>query len=273
MENMETNPNVDPQTADNSDFDTGNLPSAQDELNSALEKFQLNDEFVSKHFKNGKLYGRFDSFEAVLNTLHSVETKYSNVMRDIKSPEAQPTQDGQAQAPVNIVEVAQPAITKFIENDFNFEGLDNEINDIAQKSGVSVAEIKLAALEMKEELSKAYNVVGGKAEYEAMIDWGKANLSEAQRKDFDKALKSGMGEFAIKGLYQDFKASNPNQQSYRCLEGDASGNVGIRPYATFQELTKDREYLSTPQGRNDKAAREAHSRRLAITSESVIYGR
>lgn len=273
MENMETNPNVDLQTADDAGFDTGNLPSAQDELNSSLEKFKLNDEFVNKHFKNGKLYGRFDSLEAVLNTLHSVETKYSNVMRDIKSSDGQQTQDTQTQAQVSVVEVAQPAIAKFIENDFNFEGLDNDINDIAQKAGVSVAEIKLAALEMKEQISKAYDVVGGKAEYQAMIEWGKANLSEAQRKDFDKALANGMGEFAIKGLYQDFKASNPQQQSYRRIEGDASGNVGIRPYATFQELAKDREYLSTPQGRNDKAAKEAHARRLAITPESTIYGR
>lgn len=276
MENMETNPNVDTQTADDAGFDNGNLPSAQDELNSSLEKFQLNDEFVSKHFKNGKLYGRFDSLEAVLNTLHSVETKYSNVMRDIKSSEGQQTesqQTQQTQEPINVIEIAQPAIAKFIENDFNFEGLDNDINDIAQKSGVSVAEIKLAALEMKEQISKAYDVVGGKTEYQAMIEWGKANLSEAQRKDFDKALNSGMGEFAIKGLYQDFKASNPQQQQYRRIEGEGGGNVGVRPYATFQELAKDREYLSTPQGRNDKAAREAHARRLAITPESTIYGR
>lgn len=273
MENMETNPNVNPQTADDAGFDNGNLPSAQDELNSSLEKFQLNDEFVSKHFKNGKLYGRFDSLEAVLNTLHSVETKYSNVMRDIKSSEGQQAETQQVQEPVSIIEVAQPAITKFIENDFNFEGLDNDITDIAQKAGVTVAEIKLAALEMKEQISKAYDIVGGKSEYQAMIEWGKTNLNEAQRKDFDKALSSGMGEFAIKGLYQEFKASNPQQQSYRRIEGDSSGNVGVRPYATFQELAKDREYLNTPQGRSDKAAREAHARRLALTPQNVIYGR
>lgn len=276
MENMETNPNVDPQTADDAGFDNGNLPSAQDELNSSLEKFQLNDEFVSKHFKNGKLYGRFDSLEAVLNTLHSVETKYSNVMRDLKSSDGQQAEGQQAQQtqePVNVIEVAQPAIAKFIGNDFNFEGLDNDINDIAQKAGISVAEVKLAALEMKEQISKAYDIVGGKSEYQAMIEWGKTNLSEAQRKDFDKALNSGMGEFAIKGLYQDFKASNPQQQQYRRIEGEGGGNVGARPYATFQELVKDREYLNTPQGRSDKAAREAHARRLSLTPPNVIYGR
>lgn len=276
MENMETNPTIDPQTAGDTGFDSGNLPSAQDELNSSLEKFQLNDEFVSKNFKNGKLYGRFDSLEAVLNTLHSIETKYSNVMRDIKSSDGQQTEAQQTQAtqePVNVLEVAQPAIGKFIENDFSFEGLDNDIAEIAKQSGVSVAEVKLAALEMKEQISKAYDIVGGKSEYQAMIDWGKENLSEAQRKDFDKALNSGMGEFAIKGLYQDFKASNPQQTTYRRVEGDGSGNVGVRPYATFQELAKDREYLSTPQGRNDRAAKEMHSRRLQITPESTIFGR
>lgn len=274
MENTDGATTIDPQ-ANATEFEGGNLPSAQDDLNSSLEKFQLNDEFIDKNFKNGKLFGRFDSLEAVLNTLHSVETKYSNVMRDIKSPDAQQAEGQQTPAttePVNVFEVAQPAIGKFIENDFSFEGLDTDIAEIAKQSGVSVAEVKLAALEMKESITKAYDVVGGKAEYQAMIEWGKATLSEGQRKDFDKALNSGMGEFAIKGLYQDFKASNPQDTAYRRIEGDGGGNVGVRPYGTFQELAKDREYLSTAQGRNDKAAKEMHSRRLQITPETTIYG-
>lgn len=268
-----TNPTIDPQIEGDTGFDTGNLPSAQDELAGSLEKFQLTDEIVQKHFKNGKLNGRFDSLEAVLNTLHAVETKYSNVMRDIKSGEPQGDTPPATQAPINVTQVAQPAISKFIENDFSFDGLDGDIASIAEQSSISVAEVKLAALEMKEQVTKAYEIVGGKDEYKAMIEWGKTTLSEAKRADFDKALASGMGEYAIKGLYQDFKASNPSDQQYRRIEGDATGNVGIRPYSTFQELAKDREYLNSPQGRSDKAAREAHSRRLSLTSDSVIYGR
>lgn len=272
MENA-TNPTIDPQLEGDTGFDTGNLPSAQDELNSSLEKFQLTDEIVQKHFKNGKLNGRFDSLEAVLNTLHAVETKYSNVMRDIKSGEPQGETAPQSQEPVNVLEVAQPAIGKFIENDFSFDGLDGDIAEIAKQSGISVAEVKLAALEMKEQVSKAYEIVGGKDEYRAMIEWGKTALPEAKRADFDKALQSGMGEYAIKGLYQDFKASNPNPQSYQRLEGDSGANVGVRPYGSFQELAKDREYIQSPRGRNDKGAKEAHARRLSITPENVIYGR
>lgn len=273
MVDNETNPTIDPQIEGDTGFDAGSLPSAQDEINSSLEKFQLTDEIVQKHFKNGKLNGRFDSLEAVLNTLHAVETKYSNVMRDIKSGEPQGDTPPQTTEPVNVLEVAQPAIGKFIENNFSFDGLDTDIAEIAKQSGVSVAEVKLAALEMKEQVTKAYEIVGGRDEYNAMIEWGKTNLPESKRADFDKALNSGMGEYAIKGLYQDFKASNPTEQQYRRLEGDSGANVGIRPYGSFQELAKDREYLQSPKGRSDKAAREAHSRRLSITPDSTIYGR
>lgn len=275
--NTDTQPNVDIQPNVDTGFDGSNLPSAQDELNSSLEKFQLNDEFVTKNFKDGKLYGRFDSLEAVLNTLHSVETKYSNVMREIKSSDGQ-TQSTETKTTqteeVSVLEVAQPAINKFMQNDFSFDGLDADIANIAEQSGVSVAEIKLAALEMKENVIKAYDIVGGKDEYNAMIEWGKTNLSEAKRIDFDKALTSGFGEYAIKGLYQDFKAAEGNStQPYKRIEGDSGGNVGVRPYASFQELVRDREYLQTPSGKADKGARDAHARRLSLTPDSVIFGR
>lgn len=261
------------ETQQTAPIDGGNLPSSQEELQSSLEKFQFNDEFVQKNFKDGKLFGRFDSMEAVLNTLHSVETKYSNVMRDIKSTENQQPAQTQAQT-VDIVEVVQPAISKFVENDFNFEGLDNDIAEVAQKAGVSVAEVKLAALEMKESINKAYNIVGGKEEYSAMLGWAKENLSDAQRSAFDKSLATGLGEYAIKGLYQEFKSANPDgNQTYRRMEGDSGSGVGIRPYATFAELSKDRAYLQTPQGKNDIAARELHSKRLERTPQNVIYGR
>lgn len=277
MENTGIDPQIDPQTQvdGGSDvIDGGNLPSAQDDLTGSLEKFQLNDEFVAKNFKNGKLFGRFDSLEAVLNTLHSVETKYSNVMRDIKSSDGQQTEAQPQTQEVNIQEIAQPVIEKFVANDFNYEGLDNEIAQLAEQTGKSVAEIKLAALEIKEQVTKAYNIVGGKEEYNQMLSWAKSSLSDEQKADFDKALNSNFSAYAIKGLYAEYKSTVGGEPAQRTrIEGDGSGNVGVRGYSTFQELSRDRAYLLTPQGRSDRAAQELHRRRLNLTSDNVIYNR
>ena len=163
---------------------------------------------------------------------------------------------------------------KFIENGFDYSSLESEINELAQQTGKSPAEIKLAALEMKEAVTKAHNLVGGSEEYNAMLAWAKDNLSEAQRSDFDKSILNGMGEFAIKGLYAEFNAKRGSQETKQRIQGDAgSGNGAVKAYSTFAELARDRAYLQSPQGRNDKGARELHARRLNITPDSIIYGR
>jgi hypothetical protein len=65
--------------------DAGGLPSVKEESAIALENFQFTEEQVAKYFKNGKLQGRFDNIEGVLNTLKSVEDKYANAVREQKS--------------------------------------------------------------------------------------------------------------------------------------------------------------------------------------------
>ena len=265
----EVSPQLNKQLVDDGSDDAGNLPSSREEMGDALSRFQINDEFASKNFKNGKLFGRFDSLEAVLNTLHSVETKYSNVMRDIKAPESAPqTQE------VPIYEVVQPLVSKFAENGYSYEGLDTDIAELSQQTGKSVAEIKLAAIEIRDQVSKAYGIVGGKEEYTAMLGWAQTNLSDTEKKGFDASLKSGMGELAIEGLHARYKNSNPSDAPQpRRIEGDSAGNVGIRPYSTFAELSRDRQYLQTSAGQRDTAAKMIHEKRMGLTPDSTIFGR
>lgn len=253
-------------------LDSGNLPSSQEELGATLEKFQITDEFASKNFKNGKLFGRFDSLEAVLNTLHAVETKHANTMRDIKSTESTTTATPEPQAPIH--EVIQPLVSKFAENGYSYEGMDAEIEQLATETGKSVAEIKLAAIEVRDQVNKAYAVVGGKEEYQGMIEWASENLTDAEKRGFDNSLKTGMGELAIEGLHARYKNANAEgRPSPRRIEGDGSGNVGIRGYATSAELFRDRAYLQTSAGQRDAGAKAMHEKRMNLTPDSVIFGR
>ena len=253
--------------------DGGNLPSAQAELTDSLSKFQLSEEFVEKNFKNGKLYGRFDSMEAVLNTLKAVEDKHANTVREIKNQEKASAEETVVKP--SLPEAAQPVIAKFVDNGLSYEGMDSDIAQLAQETGYTPAEIKLYAIELKDQIAKAYNVVGGQEEYTAMLDWAKENLDDGKKAEFDKGLSTPMSEYAIKGLYADYKQAtgDANYKAPDRIRGDSSAAVGVRPYGTFQELARDREYLASSRGRNDSAARELHNRRMSMTSDSVVFGR
>ena len=258
---------------------TTGLPSDQDGLEDSLTKFTVDEEFVKKNFKNGKLYGRFDSIEAVLNTLHAVETKHSNIMRDLKSgklPEGiEITGGDQTQAPETpVYEVAAPVINKFMENGFSYDGLEADIEALSAETGKSVAEIKLAGIELKDRVQNAWSTVGGKENYDNMIGWAKENLNASEKKAFDSALQSGLDGLVIEGLWSRFqKAGGKGDDTPSRIEGDSAAPVGVRPYATTQELLRDRAYLNSPAGRADRAAQELHQRRLRLTPDKVIYGR
>jgi hypothetical protein len=107
-----------------------------------------------------------------------------------------------------------------------------------------------------------------------MLEWGRTNLDEAKKVEFDKGLKSGMGEYAIKGLYADYKASlSESSVPTQRISGDTNNAPSTGGYASQAEIMKDKAYLNTMSGRNDRAAQAAHQARLARTSDQVIFGR
>lgn len=255
------------------EIDGGNLPSAKDDAENALDGFKITDELQAKYFKNGKVYGRFDNFTNMAEAFKSLETKYSSVMRDIKEGKYQPVDAGSQQQVENapdVIEIAKPLVDKFVQNGME---LTDEILEEAKAKGLDIRDVKLAAIDLKEKINSAYNLVGGKSEYEAMIAWGKENFDDKQKAAFDKELSSGMGEWAIKGLYSEYKANAGKEtaQSQDRFRGEAVSNVGgIKPYANMSEILKDRQYLNSHNGSKDTKARELHNRRLDITPQHVL---
>lgn len=257
-------------------IDGGNLPSSVEESQLNLEGFTVNDEIMSKYFKNGKLMGRFDKLEDFIAANKSVEDKYSSLMRDIKNGKYQEVhQDTNTQTKVDeatLYEVATPLAQKFVEGGME---LTDDIIAEATAKGLDIRDVKLAAIELKEQVQKAYSLVGGQEEYNAMLSWAKDSLNDSQKKAFDTDLKKGMGEWAIKGLYSEYskaKSSDGSAQEQRIM-GDSNAPVSQRGYASQAEMMKDRAYLNSPKGRNDTAAWSLHQARLAKTSDAIVYGR
>lgn len=253
-------------------IDGGGLPSAVEEQEASLEGFKITDELQQKYFKNGKFFGRFDNLEGMANALKSVEDKYANVMRKINS-QPEPTQATEQSEPVDVATTVKPLMDEFVSNGME---LTDELLQKAVEQGFDVRDVKLAAIEMKEKVSHAYSLVGGKDEYEAMLAWGNANLSEKQKIAFDKDLASNAGEWAIKGLYAEYKSksqSQSTQEQPQRIMGDGSTSAGIRPYATQQEILRDKAYLNSPKGKSDLKALETYNKRMAKTPDSVVFGR
>jgi hypothetical protein len=241
--------------------DAGGLPSVKEESAIALENFQFTEEQVAKYFKNGKLQGRFDNIEGVLNTLKSVEDKYANAVREQKSSATK----------VDMNEVAQPLIEKFMAD--NME-LTPELIAEAESKGIDIRDVKLAAIDIREQVAKSHAIVGGADEYNAMLEWGRTNLDDTKKAEFDKGLKSGMGEYAIKGLYAEYKASlSDSSTPTQRISGDTNNAPSTGGYTSQLEIMKDKAYLNTMQGRNDRAAQAAHQARLARTPDHVVFGR
>lgn len=256
------------------ELDGSTLPSEQEELKAVLDKFQVTEEVQQKYFKSGKFLGRFEGIEGVAEALKSVEDKYSAVMRDIKSGkyqevDAQSSDESQEDS-VDTTELAQPLIKEYVDNGME---LTDELLAKAVEQGLDVRDVKLAAIEMKEYITGLYDSVGGKDTYDAVMAWGKENLSEAERKAFDRDLDNGAGKWAIKGLYSEYKAQLGSDAQPQRIQGDGNASVGIKPYTSQAEIIRDRNYLNSVAGRNDQKAIEAHNRRLAATPDSVIYGR
>ena len=266
-------PTIDPQLSPEiapTPIEGGNLPSAVEQRTIDDASWTLNENRQSKYFKDGKAYGRFDNIDGVFDALKSIEDKYANVMRDIKTPPTPST------ATVDTNSILQSLIPDFMSAGMQ---LTPEIEAKATAAGVDIRDLKLGAMEFRDTITastqKAHAVVGGKDEYDAMIEWGKANLTDDQKVAFDQGLTSAYGEYAIKGLYADFKAaSTGTTPQLDRVRGDNSASAGTTGgYGTREEVMRDRAYLNSRQGQSDKAAREVHERKLSRTPDSVIYGR
>lgn len=251
------------------DESAGGLPSAKE---SGLDTsgWEINEERASKYVKNGKFFGRFDNIDGMAEALKSVEDKYANMVRESKN--ATKDTENQATKEANLYEVAQPLVQKFMDGGME---LTPEIEQMAIDKGLDIRDVKLAAIELKERVVSAHNLVGGKEEYESMIEWGKTTLPEKQRNEFDKGIKSGMSEWAIKGLYAEYKANQSGESTStpERVRGDSATSSTLRGYDSREEMLRDRNYINSPRGRTDKAAQTAHKIRLDKTHDTVIYGR
>lgn len=249
------------------------LPSDQVPAN-AFDGFSLTDA-QKELFKDGKLNGRFSDLNGVLEKLKESEDNYANLIRDQKAGETTATQAATDAAAAQTAQTLQTTTINEMLPEFINNGmvLTPEMETKALAAKIDIRDLKLGAIEIRDRTNAAHAVVGGREQYDAMLAWGKENMSDAQKASFDKEVTTGgMGEYAIKGLFNDYQTAMENDDNPQRFIGDAA-NGGIRPYADRRELYKDKDYVESAAGRRDTQAVKNYKARLAATPENIIFGR
>jgi hypothetical protein len=260
-------PQVEAQPAPEPEATSSGLPSDVKANTVDITGFTPSEDM----FKDGKLKGRFSSIDEVLEKLKEAEDFKANTIRDkTEAEKAQQTEAQKAEQQAQLATVQQETIMdmlpEFMENGM---ALTPDMEARATEAGIDVRDLKLGALELKERITTAHSVVGGAEQYNAMLAWGKENLTEAQRAAFDKDVTGGMSELAIEGMYARYQRAVSEGHTPPRIDGEpASG--GIRPYSDRRELYKDKDYLATPAGRRDVQAQRNYQARLKATPNHVL---
>ena len=266
-EELKINDGANPQNENTSseNLEPTSLPSERQEQENIARDWDTLKE------KDPKFMEQFKNLEDFKEKYKELHKQYSNTVRDYKEEEKtkQQIEEQQAQEKqfeAQKQETIRDMIPSFVENGMN---LTDEMVEKAKEAGIDEKDLKLGAYELKEKVNHAYSVVGGESEYRAMMEWASENLSEDMKDKFDKEVVSDMSEFAIKGLYHEYKQNSGN---YQRIQGSPTPQ-SISGYKNRQELLADRMYLKTKEGLRDNAAQERHKARLKATSDDVVFGR
>lgn len=221
-----------------------------------------------------KFGGKFESTDAMLQHIKDLEDKHADARRELANKNKEiPAAEEAATADAQKVQAQADLVQNDLMPEFMANGMTitPEMEAKAKEVGIDPRDLKLGAYELKDRLNNSFEITGGQENYTAMIEWGKANLNDAQKAAFDRDLNSPMGSYAVKGLWSDFQAAGgafttPNGDR---LRGNASPQ-GLQPYADRRELYKDKDYVESAAGRRDPAALKRYRDRLRITPNEVL---
>jgi len=233
----------------------------------------------SKLSEGNEYLQQFKSLDDMTEKYKTLHSQYSQTVQKQKEAERAELATNEEKAKVQQLQQEQQdtvrqLLPEFMEN--NME-LTPEMEKTLVEKNIDIRDVKLGAIELRDKINNAHSVVGGREEYEAMMAWGQENMSDKQKDAFDndvapKKYKEQLlnaSEYAIKGLYQDYKNATKDDSHQDRYRGNSSP-VGIKPYANNAEVLRDRRHINS--GRASQADKDKHRARLDVTPDSVLFG-
>jgi len=215
--------------------------------------------------------GKFKDTQAMLDHIKDLEDKNANSRRELTDKEKADAANTDA-ATANLTKLQEQSK---VLNDMIPDFMDNgmivtpEMEAKAVEAGIDVRDLKINAMEFRDRLNVAFEVTGGRENYEAMVTWGQTNLNPAQVVALEKSAQEGMSELAIEGLWARFEKAQANNPDAPRISGSHAPS-GLQPYADRRELYKDKDYIESAAGKRDPAAQQRYKDRLRITPNDVL---
>lgn len=169
----------------------------------------------------------------------------------------QQTQDQQSQ--VSLRDVVNKYLSSGQVSESDYQALESQgiTRDMVDMQLQGASQIQQQAE------TTAYQIAGGKEQYQAMIQWAANNVTKAQQHAYDRAVNSGdLGqvEMAVRALvskYQEANGKVPSRSlSSQGTPADTQGDV----YQSWQEVMRD---MKDPAYKRDHAFRQKVEDRLA----------
>ena len=230
-------------------------------------------EIKPEDLKDGKFMGKWASPQEMAEHIKAIEDKHAALNRDLTNQSKQTDEEIAATVAEIKAKETQQATVQSLLPEFLNNGMvvTDEMKEALTATGLTEQDIKLGAYEFKEAIDKNANYVGGKENYDLIMDYHAANMTDDEKRAFNHSVQDPNNSQALmvglQTLYEKAQLENPNQAPVDRVRGNPTQNNAIQPYANKAELLKDKKYAdSRVASASDKAKFRA---RLNATPENV----
>ena len=253
--------------------DPATPPSGLPSDNQPPAEGAISFEIKPEDLTDGKFGGKWESPQQMADHIKAIEDKHANLTRDIANNSKKDDADIAATAAELKTKQLQMDTVKDILPDFLKNGMvvTPEMQAELTATGLTEQDIKLGAYEFKEAVDKNAGYVGGKENYDIIMNHHAETMSPEEKTAFNhsiqdpnnsEALMVGLQTMYEKSLVAGEQATTPDR-----IRGNTVKSQGVQPYATKAELMADKKYAdSKASSAGDKAKYKA---RLGITPDEV----
>lgn len=246
--------------------ETSGLPSEQPSEDTP-SGFEVNPEDL----KDGMFQGRWSNPQEMADYIKNIEDKHTALTREVSDASKQTDAEIAATAAEAQKQELKDTTVKELLPEFLNNGMvvTDEMKAKLLETGLTEQDIKLGAYEMKDAVDKNANYVGGKENYDIIMDYHAQNMSEEEKVAFNHSIQDPKNSEALMVGLQTIYERNIGKDTtpQDRVRGNPVQNNAIKPYETKADLLIDKRYADSRAASSaDKARFRA---RLKATPENV----
>ena len=198
----------------------------------------------------------YEELQAELEELRKKNESAEDIAKRLKDEKSQAKREEVNQTKEQEIAQARQSfidsnIETFIENGMT---ATHEQLEEAAKYGITPEQIELTAYKAKENIAKIYGIVGGKDEYNTMMDTMAEHLTEEQKAEYTKAITNpNLSEYAVKGLLSDYNKIKNNGNIDNRITPNATTTGKSSAYGSEQEYFNDMRAMRALPSNKQKA--------------------